>query len=50
LLDKLFQVLPEGSAVDDLVSLAIMVGAIFFCSEKCGIVGLVSSAELAISP
>jgi len=24
--------------MDDLVSLTIMVGTIFFCSEKCGIV------------
>jgi len=34
LLDELFQVLSEGPVVDGLVSLAVMVGVIFFCSEK----------------
>jgi len=33
-LDELFQILPEGPTVDDLVSLAIMVGAIFFYFKK----------------
>ena len=38
LLDELFQILLEGPTVDDLVSLTVMVEAIFFCSEKCEIV------------
>ena len=36
LLDKLFQVFPEGPTVDDLVSLGVMVGSIFSCSENVG--------------
>ena len=34
MLDMLFQVLSEGPTVDDLVSLTIMAGAIYFCSRK----------------
>jgi len=34
LLDELFQILKEGPLMDGLVSLAIIVGAIFFCSGK----------------
>ena len=37
-MDELFQVHPEGPAVDGLVSLIVMVGAIFLCYQKCGIV------------
>ena len=38
ILDKLFQVLPEGPTMDDLVSLTVMIGEIFLCSGECGIV------------
>jgi len=38
LLDELFQILPEGPSVNDLVSITVMVRAIFLCSKKCGIV------------
>ena len=38
LLDELFQALSEGRVMDDPVSFAILVGAIFFCSEKYEIV------------
>ena len=34
LLDELFQILPKGPEVNDLVSLAAMVRAIFFYSGK----------------
>jgi len=34
LADELFQVLSEAPAMDGLVPLAVMVGAIFFCSKK----------------
>jgi len=34
LLDKLFQVLPEGPAMDSLLSLAVIIEAIFFCFGK----------------
>ena len=36
MLDEFFQLLLEGPIVDDLLSLAVMIGAIFFCSGKCG--------------
>jgi len=36
LLDQLSQVLLEGPAVDCRVSLAVMIGAIVFCSESEG--------------
>ena len=36
--NELFQVLLESPAVNDLVSLTVMIRAIFFCSEKRGIV------------
>ena len=32
--DELFQVFLEGPAIDSLMSLAVMAGAIFFYSEK----------------
>ena len=38
LLDELFQVLSEDPTVDGPVSLTVMVGVTFFCSEKWGIV------------
>ena len=38
LLDELFHVLQGGPAMDSLMSLAVMIGAIIFCSEKWGIV------------
>ena len=38
LLDELFQVLLEGLTVDGLVSIIVMVGAIFFCFRKRGII------------
>jgi len=42
LLDELFQVLLEGRIVDGLVSLSVMVGAVFFHFEKRDCTGLVS--------
>ena len=38
ILDKIFQILLEGSTINSLVSLAAMEGAIFFCFRKCRIV------------
>ena len=34
LLDELFQVFSEGPVVNGLVSLTVMIGAMFFCSRK----------------
>jgi len=36
--DKLYQVFSEAPAVDSLVSFAVMIGTILFCSGRCRIV------------